>query len=444
MSKVKFRFHLFLLTAVFAIASCEQEESEKFPNALNYSAYVNDAWVSTALKLVKETPGFSPPVAARTFGYMGLVMYESVRPGMPGYQSLSGQINGYTSDMLPNIAPQPYLWDVVANKAVFEVLKACFAGAKLENIDILTQKYEEILTTITNGDKAPDVEEALALGEQFGLAIAAYAESDGQVTCFNTNFPTDYQVMVGQGLWEPTSGQLIPLQPFWGNVRTFAPGSALVSVDPPLPYSEEITSPFYLEAKEVYDTYKNIKVRERVIAEYWSDDPGKTATPPGHSLSIARQVVAKEKYGLGLSAAVYARIGMAVHDAFVNCWKSKYEYNLVRPVTYIKKTIDPSFTTILATPPFPEYTSGHSVQSGATAAVLEGLFGLNYNFVDSTHAERTDINGAPRFFHSFEEFADEAAISRLYGGIHYRRAIDLGVDQGRKVGAEIMKIKFTR
>lgn len=444
MSSSKSSLLFAMLVMVFVLSSCEREESEKFPNALNYSSNVTDAWAATAMRLVKETPGFSPPVAARTFGYMGLAMYESVRPGMPGYQSLAGQISGYTSDMLPSIEPKPYLWDVVANKAIFEVLKACFAGARVENINILNQKYEEILAANTIGKKSADVEEAIALGEQFGLAIAAYAESDGQVTCFNTNFPSSYQVPIGNGLWVPTSGQLTPLQPFWGAVRTFAPGSALVSVDPPLPYSEETTSPFYLEAKEVYDTYKNIKVRERVIAEYWSDDPMKTATPPGHSLSIAKQVIAKEKYGLGLSTVVFARIGMAVHDAFVNCWKSKYQFNLVRPVTYIKKTIDPAFTTILATPPFPEYTSGHSVQSGAAAAVLEGQFGLNYSFVDSTHFERSDINGAPRFFHSFEEFANEAAISRLYGGIHYRRAIDLGVDQGRKVGAEIMKIRFTK
>ena len=133
---------------------------------------------------------------------------------------------------------------------------------------------------------------------------------------------------------------------------------------------------------------------------------------------------------------------MGIHDAFISCWKAKYFYNLIRPITYIHEHIDDTWSIPLATPPFPEYTSGHSVQSGATAEILTDLFGENYSFVDSTHVNRTDIDGSPRSFNSFYEFADEAAISRLYGGIHYRAAIDIGVEQGIKVGENIAKLQF--
>ena len=154
------------------------------------------------------------------------------------------------------------------------------------------------------------------------------------------------------------------------------------------------------------------------------------------------QILASEKANLARAAEVYAKLGMGVHDAFVSCWKTKYETNLIRPITYIHEYIDDSWTNPLPTPPFPEYTSGHSVQSGATAQILTDLLGENYAFVDRTHITRTDIDGSARSFSSFYEFADEAAISRLYGGIHYRAAIELGVEQGIEIGKNIGTLQF--
>ena len=189
---------------------------------------------------------------------------------------------------------------------------------------------------------------------------------------------------------------------------------------------------------------KNIKPEEEIIAKFWSDDPGQPGTPPGHSISIATQVLKKESYNLAKSSEVYAKVGMAVADAFISCWRWKFVYSYIRPISFIRSKIDPSFVSVLETPPFPEYTSGHSVQSGATAKVLTELFGSNYVFSDSTHVNRTDINGTPRSFKSFYDFATEAAISRLYGGIHYREAIEKGVEQGIKIGTEVSKLKFRK
>jgi hypothetical protein len=213
---------------------------------------------------------------------------------------------------------------------------------------------------------------------------------------------------------------------------------------PPAPpaYSTDPASVFWLETTEVYDAVQNLTDEQLVIAEFWSDDPGKTATPPGHSISILKQILEDENADLATAAEAFAKLGMGVHDAFISCWNAKFVYNLVRPITVIHEQMDPAFEIPLSTPPFPEYPSGHSVQSGASAQILTSLFGSNYAFTDRTHESRTDIDGSPRTFNSFDEFADEAAISRLYGGIHFRAAIEKGVEQGKEIGKNISELDF--
>jgi hypothetical protein len=170
---------------------------------------------------------------------------------------------------------------------------------------------------------------------------------------------------------------------------------------------------------------------QHAIARFWSDDPGATPTPPGHSISILTQVIRMLDASLGQAADAYARVGVAVADAIIACWRTKYQFNLIRPVTYVRRVIDPAWTPLLITPPFPEYTSGHSVQSGAAARVLTDLFGP-VSFTDHTH----DARGQPaRSFSSFTDAAREAAISRLYGGIHFHAAIERGLEQGDCIGA---------
>ncbi|MEO6189468.1 MAG: vanadium-dependent haloperoxidase, partial [Saprospiraceae bacterium] len=203
-------------------------------------------------------------------------------------------------------------------------------------------------------------------------------------------------------------------------------------------------SVFYLQANEVYIIGNNLTPEQRIIAKYWSDDPGLTATPPGHSMSVTGIVLKNESANLALAAEVYSKVGLAVHDAFVSCWKGKYIFNLLRPVTYIKKYIDPNYSTLLNTPPFPEHTSGHSMQTAASMAVLEEYFGYHYKITDNTHESRTDINGSPRTFSSFALLASETAISRLYGGIHFRPSIELGILEGGIIGRNIASIKLKK
>ena len=216
------------------------------------------------------------------------------------------------------------------------------------------------------------------------------------------------------------------------------PDGKSCGLPPPPAYSEDPSSAFYKEAYEVYEVRKNLTDEQKTIARFWSDDPMLSPTPPGHWISILLDVLEEEKADADRSAEALARMGVTLADAFIACWNSKFEYDLLRPVTYIKRVIDPKWEALLITPPFPEYPSGHSTQSGAAATVLTAMFGEDHAFTDSTHV-RDGL--APRKYPSFWAAAEEAGISRLYGGIHFRAAIERGLEQGRCVGSHAVALR---
>jgi hypothetical protein len=267
-----------------------------------------------------------------------------------------------------------------------------------------------------------------------GIAIAnivhEWATTDGGQDGHRRNFPAEYIPVVGPGLWEPTppAFQLIPLQPHWGNNREFADKGCVVP--PPPEYSVDPASEFFAYASEVYDTSLTLTPEQAAIARFWADDPG-TITPPGHSISMLRQVLAAEDASLERAAEAYLRVGCAIADAFIQCWRTKFIWNLLRPITFIRSNFDPGWSSLVTTPPFPEYSSGHSTQSGAWAEVMTSLFGDGFEFTDHTH---DDAGLAPRAFTSFRHAADEAAVSRLYGGIHYRFGNENGLAAGACLG----------
>jgi hypothetical protein len=399
-------------------------------DAGQFNADVPVAWFDLAYELARSE-GLTPPVAARTFGYLGVTLYEAVVPGMPGYQSLAGQLNGL--EPLPGPTDPAHHWPTVANSALAAVL-----GELLPGTETAVQAQEAYFVAQFQSDLPPGIfQRSVARGQAIGQAIGQWAEADGYAALHNC----PYSPPVGEGLWTPTPPGLAPaLQPCWGQVRPFvlADGSEC-NPGPPPAYSEEPDSLFYQEAWEVYSTVNNLTPEQLTIALYWADDPGLTGTPPGHSLSILSQVLVQQEAALGVAAEAYARVGMAVADAFIACWWTKYEYNLLRPITYVHEVLaDPAWTTPVNTPPFPEYTSGHSVQSAATAQVLTGLFG-EMTFADHTHGE---LGLAPRTFTTFFAYAEEAAISRLYGGIHFRSAIELGIEQGKCIGERVNALQF--
>jgi hypothetical protein len=279
---------------------------------------------------------------------------------------------------------------------------------------------------------------SVAHGQRVATAIWQWSRSDG----YDEFNDCAYTPPVGPGMWSPTppSFQAAPSQPCWGQLRPMLLSGPEVCAPPPHPaYSEDPASEFYQYAFEVYETVNNLTEEQRTIALFWADLAGESPTPAGHSLSITTQALEGLDAPLDLAAEALARVGIGESDAFIGCWASKYHYNLLRPISYIHAVIDPEWEAVLETPPFPAYTSGHSNDVGASSTIMTALFGEGFAVTDHTNDER---GFAPRSFGSFFEAADESAISRLYGGIHYRFDIERGVEQGRCVGRAVNALEF--
>ncbi|OWY20713.1 phosphatase PAP2 family protein [Sphingobacteriales bacterium UPWRP_1] len=431
---------LFLLAVL--TNGCQKDDTD-FAAAEEYGSEVAHKWFDLTRKITKETPGFSPPVASRAYAYTAVALYEAVESGATGYHSLGGQINGLSASAVTKpLLSQEYQWDIVANSCLAEITRKLYAPATAANLSAIDSLELALEQAVSANATQEVIDRSVSYGKLVATEIYNYSVTDGQDKGYLSNFPATYTPPTGDGFWVPTPPAFQKaMQPYWGNVRPFISAN-VTNTQPqdPIPFSEDPASAFYAQSLEVFETVTNLTPEQEQIANFWSDDPGKTGTPPGHSIAIATQALRAQNASLILAAETYAKIGMAVHDAFVSCWRCKYHYNLMRPVTYIQQYINPDFTSLLTTPPFPEYTSGHSVQSGASSVILSEIFGYNYAFNDSTHVLRTDIDGTPRHFNSFYEAADEAAISRLYGGIHYRQAIDEGILQGRKIGENISQM----
>jgi hypothetical protein len=403
-----------------------------WPTASAYTAEVPLRWFDLALELVRTTRGFSPPVASRAFGYAGVTLYEALVPGVPGRRSLAGHLNDLGRP--PGPSDHAYHWPTVANRALASILRSLFPTAVAETAAAIDELERRFASSAQAALPLGVYRRSVARGADVAAHVFDWSTTDGGHEAFLRNFPP-YTAPSGPGLWVPTPPAFLPpLQPYWGANRPLAlPDGDACSPGPPPPYSEEIGSPFYAEADECYLAAGRLTPEQEAIARFWSDDPGLTPSPSGHSISILSQVAGMLGVSLARAAEAYAKVGIAVADAFIACWNTKYRDNLLRPVTYIRGLIDPAWMPLLVTPPFPEYTSGHSVQSGAAAQVLADLFG-DLAFVDRTHERR----GLPaRSFRSFHEAAEEAAVSRLYGGIHFRAAIERGIEQGRCIGRHV-------
>ncbi len=252
-----------------------------------------------------------------------------------------------------------------------------------------------------------------------------------------------YTAPTGPGLWVPTPPAFANAStPYWGNLRTIVPGS-IINTQPgaSTPYSTDPTSDFYKMVKQVYDISQTLTPEQTAMALYWRDVPG--VTTPGHYLSILEQVLEIEKPALDKAALAYAFDAITVFDAAISCWQTKYNYNLIRPVTYIRNVLGyATWSPLLTTPAHPEYSAAHAVLSAANADVLTHVFGDNYSFTDHTY----DYLGyAPRAFSSFRAIGVDAGNSRLYAGIHYQPSINTGLEQGRKVTANVVaKLKFLK
>lgn len=398
-------------------------------------------WYGVSLLLIRHTPTYSPPVASRALAYIGVATYEAVASGPSMLRSLDGQLNGLSA------VPQrdhgrSYDEAAVMQATLSRVIGRLFSNTGPSGQQVIKRQTEQIDATLQDGVPA-QLEASRDYGQRLADHILAWAETDGGDKIENMGFPFTFDLTPGPAHWVPTNPlsrqQQLPLLPNWGKNRPFAmPVDHQCTLPPPPPYSEDKNSAFYREAMEVYTTAKSLTPEQKSIAFFWADDAMASPTPAGHWDSIVLQIADADHVPIEKLADVLMRMNIAMADAFIGCWHEKFRYDLLRPITYIKRVIDPEWMPFILTPPFPEYPSGHSVQSSAASKVLATTLGEPYPFSDKT---REKDGAIPRKFSGFIDAAKEAGISRLYGGIHFRSAIEQGYALGQCIGAYALALK---
>lgn len=386
---------------------------------------------------------FSPPVASRIYAYPFIASYEVMRWEAPSdYPSLGGQLNGFSE--FEN--GEPGDWVHLPYAATLTFLKT--ARFFIFSEDKITEQIEDVQKYYRDlGLSKKSMVESELFADQYSQHILEWASHDNYK---QTRSLAKFAINNEEGTWKPTPPAYMEgIEPHWAKIRTFVIDSSSQFVpDPPTPFDMEPGSPFYQEVMEVYTAVNEANEEQLEIANFWDCNPykmnisghvmhaTKKITPGGHWVSIAGIAAKGDDRGLLESIGAYTLVSLALADGFIACWDEKYRSALIRPETVINQYIDESWAPILQTPPFPEYTSGHSVISTAASVVLTQLYGDDFQFEDDTEV----IFGLPvRSFDSFADAANEAAISRLYGGIHYRPAIDQGIKQGRQVGNFIIQ-----
>lgn len=390
---------------------------------------------------------FSPPVASRIYVYPNIAAFEVLAQQYPEYISLAGQING----LQPVPGPEknkPLDLHLSAIHAFLTVGKALIFSE-----ETMDEYREQLYGRIRKTDIPKAVfENSLAYGEAVATHILQWASADNYKQ--TRSFPK-YTIRSEAGFWKPTPPDYMEgIEPHWPKIRTLALDScSQFSPAPPHAFSMEKGSPFYKETMEVYEMVNQLNEERTEIAKFWDCNPyvshhhghamfaAKKITPGGHWMGITSIATRKAKADMPATVEAYARVAIALFDGFISCWDEKWRSIVARPETVINEYVDEDWVPLLQTPPFPEYTSGHSVISNAAAAVLTDLFGSPFAFTDSTEVEY----GLPvRSFDSFHAAGEEAAISRLYAGIHYRRAVEEGKKQGKRVGEWVVGNVQTR
>ncbi len=398
---------------------------------------------------------FSPPVASRIYVYPNIAAYEILVQNSNKYNSLQGQLNGL--DSIPKMEPNAKI-----NQRLAALIAHMEISKQLVFSEEAMEKYRDSLYIKWSSENKKEFETS----KEYALKVADRIKKwMGEDNYKQTRTFPKYTVLANDpSRWQPTPpAYMDAVEPHWNKIRALVMDSASqFKPDPPYPFSLDKNSKFYKEALEAYNVGNEISKKlleiekskskkmpeESEIASFWDCNPYATVTqghmmfakkkntPDAHWINIAKIACKKNKTDFETTVFTYTKTSIGIFESFISCWDEKYRSNVVRPETYINQNIDEDWRPQLQTPPFPEYTSGHSVVSSCSAVILTDIFGDNFQYVDDSEI----LFGLPkRSFKSFNQAASEASISRLYGGIHYRAAIENGVKQGKNLGIYINK-----
>lgn len=434
-----FKFSLILLFTSLIFYSCGDSSDvvtnstgSVSPLASTYDSKFATDWMWVATRIVADESRDNPPQAGRVYSYSLITIYECLVPGMPLNHSLSGQLN--EMPVMPATYPgNEYDWPSVLTGAMPVMFRGLFrvlytpANNMINNM-AAKQKQERYALKDSS-----IINRSIQYGETIANRILGWADNDGfyRIRGMPYNPPPR---SLNPANWEPINPGDTCVEPYWGTLRTFAlPSASYNELPPSFTFDTTVGSQFYNDQHEIFLLRTNATQDQKDIALFWRDKQ-LTPQPPGHWVSIVNQIVLRDNISLDRAAECYAYLGIALGDAFIAAWYSKFHYNYLRPQSYIRSYIQPGWTPYLPTPPFPDYPSGHSTSSGACSYVLTHLLGT-VAFTDTTHLR---IGMAPRSFDSFYEAAVECSNSRVFGNIHYRNACENGVIMGQNIGETIV------
>jgi hypothetical protein len=434
MKKILFTATIF----TFIFSACDKNPVAAAKSQLDeQSSQLIIDWTNVQFRLIKNTTGVAHPAFSRHFSYTGIALYESLVHGDNKKMSIASLLNGSIH------LPAPYtigrvFFPLSANAVFAEMFRFFYASkeSNLQIIDSLETAYQNKYTDEVRNNF--DIDASVQYGKKVAAAVIELSKTDGA-----SNAAVPYTPL-GEGYWEPTApAYAAAAVPGWANNRTILPGSTNNTTPAaPLVFSKEAGSPFYNMVKELYDISQTLTNEQKATAAFWDDAPnGKYITAFGHWFNILKQLLQKENSPLMKGAEAYLRLGITMNESTITCWKSKYTFSQMRPITYIRKYMgNTTWSSFITTPAHPEYLAAHATISSSAAYALESVFGKNYAFADHTY----ETLGMPvRNYNSIEAAGTEAGISRLYGGIHYRPSIEAGKMQGVKVGENVKNMLIT-
>lgn len=410
------------------------------------------AWYDLYLDVERYTPGYRPPVSARTLGYIGIAAFQAIQPALnEDLYSITPQISDIEIPELE--AGVIYDWETVLNALYERSFMLFFQSAPSKQQYEIGVLADELRQKFAHGLNPADLANSEEYGRLVADAIYKWAMTDALGhNAEKRNIDQSYIPPSGPGKWQPTFPDFLNgLTPYWGDVRAFVASPDIKAKDP-LPYDESVSSQLYAQALEtrviVNEIREGKRYEDRWIADFWSDDcPILTFSPVGRWIAIATQAIEKTDMNLVTSIELFAKLGMGLSDAAVKCWGEKYRFNYIRPIDYIRNVMgDTDWNTIMCpdgsglfyTPNFPTYPSGHATFAGAAGIILSDVFGSNIPFTDKCHENRVEFIGTPRSYIGFNEMAEECAYSRVPLGVHFRMDSEGGLDLGRKVGRSVL------
>jgi membrane-associated phospholipid phosphatase len=447
---------MLVLGFVLTFTACNDPIADA-PTALKttaeYDAKVVTEWQDLFLQVERYAAVYRPCPAARMLGHVGLAAYEANVAGMPQYQSLTPKIGGL---VIPKAEDgKEYHWPTVTNAVYGNLFKKFFANVRATDAFKIAALESSLNVQYANAADAETINRSKNYGNAVANAVWDFSATDKEAhDKYLDPRPAGYVPPAGPGKWKPTApGNEAAMYPYWGKARVFAIREEDKLCRAPLPYSEDKTSAYYTQALEVFSRTTPQTYEDQWIAEFWSDDVlGFTFSPPSRWIAIANQAIDQKKSNLETALLAAVKVGLALNDASVACWNSKFYYNVERPASYITKNISANWKVesltstgfLRSTPSFPAYPSGHSTFGAAAAEALVSVFGAQVTLTDRCHEGRSDFNGKPRTFDSFYDMAAENAYSRIYLGVHWRMDCEEGLRQGYVVGRRVNALPFKK